>query len=145
MTQVTFHLGASDKALYLCRLLRKAYRQDARVRVLADQGELARLDAALWTFDPLEFIPHARLESTVPPIGAMAKTRIWLTHLHQAWPQDMERADTLVNMTNEIAPQAAEFERVIEVVSEDPSDKAAARHRWRHYKALGMDCLLHEV
>lgn len=145
MTQVTFHLGASDKALYLCRLLRKAYRQDARVRVLAEEGDLARLDAALWTFDPLEFIPHSRLETGASPTGAMAQTGIWLTQLHQPWPQTLESADTLVNMTNEVAPQAGEFNRVIEVVSDDPADKAAARQRWRHYKALGMDCQLHEV
>lgn len=145
MTQVTFHLGASDKALYLCRLLRKAYRQEARVRVLAEQGELVRLDAALWTFDPLEFIPHVCLEADASPSGAMAKTRIWLTHLHQPWPQTLERAETLVNMTNEVAPQAEEFDRVIEVVSDDPAEKVAARQRWRHYKALGMDCQHHEV
>lgn len=145
MTQVTFHLGASDKALYLCRLLRKAYRQNARVRVLAEQGELARLDSALWTFDPLEFIPHACLESGATPTGAMAKTGIWLTHLHQPWPDALERADTLINMTHEIAPQAGEFDRVIELVSDDPADKAAARQRWRQYKELGMDCQHHEV
>ena len=145
MTQVTFHLGASDKALYLCRLLRKAYRQDARVRVVAEHGELPRLDAALWTFDPLEFIPHARLEAGSTPSGAMAKTRIWLTQLDQPWPEALGRADTLINLTNEIAPQAGDFARVIEVVSDDPDDKAAARQRWRHYKALGMDCQHHQV
>jgi DNA polymerase-3 subunit chi len=103
------------------------------------------LDAALWTFDPLEFIPHSRLETGASPTGAMAQTGIWLTQLNQPWPQDLESADTLVNMTNEVAPQAGEFNRVIEVVSDDPADKAAARQRWRHYKALGMDCQLHEV
>lgn len=36
MTQVAFHFNAPDKLAYVCRLVRKATRQDARVMVTGD-------------------------------------------------------------------------------------------------------------
>ena len=58
MTRVSFHFNVPHRLGYACRLLRKATRQNARVTVTAPVATLAELDAALWTFDPTEFVPH---------------------------------------------------------------------------------------
>ena len=58
MTEVTFHFNVPDRPGYACRLLRKATRSGALVVVTAGAAELAGLDRLLWTFDPIEFLPH---------------------------------------------------------------------------------------
>lgn len=145
MTTVAFHLGAKDVTMYACRLLRKAFRQGARVRVLAAAQDLVRLDAALWTFDPQEFIPHARLGLLGTPGNALAGTPIWLSTPQEPWPTGLQPAEVLVNLTDEVVADPAQYARVIEVVSEEPADKAAARQRWRHYRDTGFDCQHHEA
>ena len=59
MTEIAFHFNAPDKLGYACRLLRKAFNAQAKVVVLAHANDLATLDAQLWTFSALEFIPHS--------------------------------------------------------------------------------------
>ena len=59
MTEVEFHVNVPDRLQYACRLLRKAYRQGARVLVRAPAPRLMRLDRELWTFVEREFLPHA--------------------------------------------------------------------------------------
>jgi len=46
LTEVAFHTGIADPLDYACRLLRKAYRQGARVAVHAPAPLLDRLDQA---------------------------------------------------------------------------------------------------
>ena len=71
MTEVTFHFNVPDRSGYACRLLRKATRSGAQVVVTAAAGELAGLDRLLWTFDPIEFLPHVlqRRGAPVPAFG----------------------------------------------------------------------------
>jgi DNA polymerase III subunit chi len=134
MPEVAFHTGVPDKLGYACRLLRKAWRQQARVTVTGDSGLLARLDSALWTFDPQEFIPHARLRAGQAPSEALAPTPIWLADAGALPPA----ADVLVNLGPDDAPEADRFARVIELVGADDADRQAARRRWRAYEARGL-------
>ncbi len=69
MTDVAFHTGIANPLDYACRLLRKAYWSGARVAVHGEAALLDRLDQALWTFEPLEFVPHIVL----PRDGADAR------------------------------------------------------------------------
>ena len=78
MTEITFHFNVPDRAGYACRLLRKATRSGARLVVTAPAAELAGLDRLLWTFDPIEFLPHVlqRRGAAVPP--HLRATPVWL-------------------------------------------------------------------
>ena len=58
MTEVAFHFNAPQKLAYACRLLRKAAASGAKVVVTGEPQLLRELDVALWTFAPLEFVPH---------------------------------------------------------------------------------------
>ncbi len=141
MPQVDFHTGVSDKLGFTCRLLRKAYRQGARVAVTGRADDLARLDVALWTFEPLEFVPHLRVRSAQagePPGGQavaprLAATPIWLLDDTAASPH----AEVLVNLGAEVAAGSERFARVIDVVSDDPEDVGAGRRRFADYRARG--------
>jgi DNA polymerase-3 subunit chi len=63
MSQVAFHLDAPDKAVYTCRLLRKAAGLGTKVLVTGERIELDQLDGTLWCFAPREFVPHCRSDA----------------------------------------------------------------------------------
>lgn len=134
MTEVVFHTGVGDKLGYVCRLLRKAYRHGARVVVRADPADLARLDPLLWTFEQLEFVPHARLRPGEPVNDTLAPTPIWLVDDGAAAP----RAEVLVNLGPGSVDRIGGYERVIEIVGEDAADRQAGRQRWRQYERQGQ-------
>ncbi len=138
---VDFHSGMADKLGHACRLLRKAVRQGARVQVRGEPEELDRLDQALWTFDPQEFVPHLRWRSPDAPPAALQRTPVWLVASGSAWPATLERPAVLVNLGPQ-APGESELPeglaRVIEIVGPDSSEVEAGRRRWRHYLQRGL-------
>lgn len=142
MTEIAFHFNVPDRVAYACRLLRKAWRGRAEVGVVARGEVLDRLDQLLWTFDPLEFIPHARADAAVGAWPALqAHTPIWLSERSEALPH---RA-VLVNLGDAVPPGFERFTRLIDVVSVDPSERLAGRTRWKHYADRGYAIERHEA
>ena len=139
MTDVTFHSGVSDKLAYACRLLRKAYRSNARVVVSGPAETLARLDKLLWVFDDLEFIPHVHARAGVMVPRPLNRTPIWLVDPGVAPPHN----EVLLQLGLEPSIDCEAFGRVIEVVSTEPADRDAARRRWRQYEARGHRIVHH--
>lgn len=140
MPAVAFHTGLADKLAYACRLTRKALRQGARLRLCGDAATLARLDLLLWTFEPGEFIAHARVRSGEPPDALLVPTTsVWLAEPGAPCPA----CDTLVNLGPQAEPGAADFAKVVELVSSEPDDRAAGRQRWRHYESTGWTITHH--
>ncbi len=137
MPEAAFHTGVGDKVGYACRLLRKAWRQRARVVVAGDAATLARLDTALWTFDPQDFVPHARLAGAVPP--RLARTPIWLVEPGVEPPHH----EVLVNLGPDAYPCAQRFARVVELVDTSDEDRAAGRRRWNAYRSAGWSVAHH--
>ena len=138
MTEVMFHFNVPDKVHYACRLLRKIQASGVRVGVLADAATLRELDTALWTFSALDFVAHcsadapAAMRQAAPIVlaldgQALDARPVWV-HLGQALPGGFERA-----------------ERLIELVSADPGDRALGRERWRHYKQRGYPIQTHDA
>ena len=139
-----FHFNVADRTEYACRLLRKASRQGATVVVTGPVPVLAKLDRALWTFDPLEFLPHVMLRAGQPVAERLRRTKVWLSED----PTASGHSEVLVNLGLDAleAPRGFEsFARVIEVVSGDENDRVAARQRWKHYAARGYAIERHEV
>lgn len=138
MPDVAFHFNAPDRLAYACRLLRKAYLRKARIFVWVSEGDLVRLDTALWTMGAGEFIPHCRSDDL-----DMLKSRSPI-QLGLQLPE--QRSDLiLVNLRHDMPADPAAFNRVIEVVTLDEADRAPARERWRQYKALGLEPQRHDL
>ncbi len=141
MTEISFHFNVPDRGDYTCRLLRKALRKGAKLVVSGAPALLSTLVRELWTFDPLEFVPHllARPGQAVAP--RLLDTPVWLVaDLAQAGHHDV-----LVNLHEVPPPGFESFARLIEIVTTDPDDRAAARQRWNYYKARGYAIEKHEV
>lgn len=142
MTRVDFHSGVADKLGHACRLVRKAWRAGHRVVVTGSPEQLSRLDVQLWTFEPGEFIPHARLRAgaTVPP--PLARTPVWLADRPGDLPADVQATmgerGVLVNLGPEPATGVERFPRLIEIVAQAADDVASGRLRWRHCVAAGL-------
>jgi DNA polymerase III subunit chi len=141
MTEVSFHFNVPDRLNYACRLLRKATRQGAHVVVTAPAETLATLDRALWTFEPLEFVPHLRVMPGAAPAARLHETPVWLVEQ----TADAARRDVLLNLGLEPPAGFESFARVIEIVATDEQERSAGRQRWKHYAGRGYEIQRHEV
>ena len=138
MTEVAFHFNAPDKLGYACRLLRKAVAKGSKVVVTGEPELLRDLDVALWTFAPLEFIPHCRHEGSAPAV--LAASPVVLADAPRAAPHQQ----VLVNLGRQVPDGFERFERLIEVVTMDEADRLEARQRWKHYAERGYAITRHD-
>lgn len=128
MTRVDFHFNVPSRLAYACRLARKVYGNGLKLMVVGDAALLREFDQQLWTFAPLEFVPHC---GCTDPLAA--QTPVVLA-------EDLARAphyQVLLNLTGEVPAEFARFERVLEVVGDDPAEAAGARARYRFYRDRG--------
>jgi DNA polymerase-3 subunit chi len=129
--QIAFHTNVRDKTDYICRLIRKANASACRIIVLHDDAELCRqLDEALWTFSDVSFLPHVLADD----IHA-EQTPIILAHVDS---KNFPHHELLINLSQTVPNTTAQFERVIEIVSQENEDKQAGRLRYKQYQQLGF-------
>lgn len=136
MTRIDFHSNVPDTLAYVCRLVRKAYGAGQKVVVHGTPQQLSQLDARLWSFSPLDFLPHCGLDSphaAVTPI-ILAATLDGVPH-HQL----------LVNLADQAPAQFASFERLIEVVGISAEARDAGRERYRFYRERGYPLTHHDI
>jgi DNA polymerase-3 subunit chi len=137
MTHFDFHFNVPDRLAYACRLLRKVYAKQLSVVVFCrDTTRLAAFDAQLWAFEPLSFIPHCAAQDSIAP-----DTPIVLTHQPTDQcgdqPFDMQRYRIVLNLDDEAHPFTARFDRCLEVVGRDDTDRSLARTRYKFYQSCG--------
>lgn len=139
MTEVAFHFNAPDKLAYVCRFVRKALRNDARVVVTGPQALMQTLSAMLWRLSPADFLAHACEGDDAQVFAASPVVLV----------QDVRCAphqQVLLNLWDTVPEHFAPFERMVEVVSaQDEHDRAQARLRWKHYAGLGLSIVRHDL
>lgn len=133
MPRVDFHSGVDAPLHFACRLLRKAWRQGASTLVGAPASTLEALDRELWTFEALEFVPHARVRPGQGVDATLRRTPIWLCE--GTPPQPAPKI--WVNLGVDLPEGSEAFERIIEIVSPEDEPRRLARARWRAYEARG--------
>lgn len=134
MTQVFFYHGASDKLAAACALIQGAWKQRKPLLIYApEKSQADSVDRMLWARDPLSFVPHCRIDSALA-----SETPILIAERleNRNFPSGHER---LMNLSNTLPPGYAQFQRLIEVVSQDDEERQAARRRVHHYKEQGCD------
>ena len=103
MTRVDFHTHVANRLEYACRFARKVYGAGQTLVVVGEPDMLRAFDQALWTFSPLEFVPHCFTRDPLAaqtPVVLAAPTRrpsiiryclIWrlgcprTSHVSNAW------------------------------------------------------------
>ncbi len=137
MTEVSFHFNMPDRTLYLCRLLRKAAAQGAKVAVTGPSAALRELDETLWSFSPTDFIPHCNIDSD---LAVRELSPIVLG----GEPSQALHHDVLLNLDAQVPTGFERFERVIEVVGPSEQDVIDSRQRWKYYKQRGYALVRHD-
>lgn len=133
MSRADFYiLAAADedsRQQFLCRLSEKILGLGLRVFVhVPDEIRAGRLDDQLWSWRPDSFVPHA-LEGKVPDAPI---TIGWGDHLP-------EHRDVYVNLGLELPRAALEFQRIVEIVVQQPDLLEASRHNWRLCQQHGLE------
>ncbi|CAD6523739.1 DNA polymerase III subunit chi [Paraburkholderia metrosideri] len=128
MTRIDFHSNVGDSLLYACRLIRKAYLAGQPTIVLAEAERLRIFDEQLWTFSPLDFVPHCMAGT---PLAAQTPI-VLTTNL-----DDVPHHQVLLNLGATVPAQFARFERLLEVVGNAHDELVAGRERYRFYRDRG--------
>ena len=137
MIQVDFYTQVDNKLLFACQLATKAMTRQMPVLVYAaGPKEAADLDRLLWTTPSTGFVPHCGPAHRLAP-----ETPVIIAHA----PHALHHQEILVNLQLEPPPFFSQFQRLIEIVSLEEADKAAARARWRFYKAQGCELRSHDM
>ena len=115
--------------LLVCELARKAFAAQQPLLILTrDFAQAEAVDELLWSFDEDSFIPHQLAGDEDD-----ATTAVLIV------PLGMETADRplVLNLRDACAP--GNYERVLEVVSADPSAREGSRARWKEYQRRGFE------
>lgn len=145
MTRIDFYIleqkQASNRNLFVCRLLEKIYKKGHQSLVhLSDLRQAQQLDDLLWTWRQGSFIPHEIGNET----DGQSVCPILINY------QSGNRAgaginDVLVNLTPEIPQFFSSFDRVVEVVDNQEQNRKLARERYRFYQQRGYPLETHEI
>ena len=134
MPEVSFYILPSesfqDRYLFACKLIEKAYRSGSFCYVLTDSAEQSQIiDDLLWTFRVGSFIPH-QIYTGEPPdiekvilIGSLSAPENW--------------QKVLFNLSSHYPGLGPQTERILEILDNSETTKAAGRDRYRRYQQSG--------
>lgn len=139
MTRVGFYIventDPGSRLRLALRLTEKAHRHGHRVFLnCEDEDQARRLDEGLWSFRAASFVPHALITTS-------GDEQVCL-----AWGQEpATHDDLLVNLRSSVPPFFARFQRVAELVNQEPDRLEALRASWRHYRERGYELEEHRL
>ena len=136
MARIDFAFGATERITQACQTSLRQYLAGQTLLVYCtDAARLKAFDQKLWSVDEAAFVPHVSADDPAAP-----DTPIWLvaSNLAQALARAPAKA-WLLNLDDQCPPGIENVARVLEIVSDEDADKAAARERWRLYQAGGHE------
>lgn len=142
MARVDFAFGATNKLAQACQTALRQYLSGQKIVVYcSDTAKLKAFDLQLWAVDEASFVPHVMagdvLAAQTPIILACENLeQVMAAAPPEAW---------LLNLDEQCPPWVGKLTRVLEIVSDEESDKAAARARWRVYQTAGHDLRSHRL
>lgn len=131
MSQVLFYLlnEQQNKLTYACELIEKAYQKGRKLFIQCDDEQSAEaFDDLLWGFKPESFIPH---NLQTEPVSPAPPVQIGYTDKAKGFH------DILINLSETIVPFHEQFKLIVEIVDNEPDNKARLRQHYREYQALG--------
>ncbi|MEO8159707.1 MAG: DNA polymerase III subunit chi [Betaproteobacteria bacterium] len=137
MTEVFFYTHADNKLQTACTLTAKALARDMRVLLLTpDAAVTERLSKLLWSVPATGFVPHCRSADQLASV-----TPVIVDHEAQPLPHDQ----VLVNLCDQTPAFFSRFQRLVEIVGNEDTDREAARMRFRFYRDRGYQIRTHQL
>ncbi len=139
MSRVDFYIlpDGTGADRFACTIAKKAWATGKRVHIHMQSEEKAKsMDDLLWTFRDISFIPHQLYngienEDTPVTIG-----------FGQNFP---EQSQVIINLDREIPGFVSSFDRIIEIVGGNETNKQYARQRYRQYKNGDFETHDHKI
>lgn len=131
--------------LFICKLTEKAYKTGSKILIQTPENEIAeKLNDSLWTFRDISFIPHSIFDENDPmpapvqiyPVGAR-----FIAPLSASHPSN----NILMNLDSAVPNDYSQFQRILEIVPNNPQLKAAARNKYKYYLKEGCGVNTHEI
>ncbi len=124
-----------EPLLLVCELALKAFEAGKPTLILARSPEQAeQLDEKLWEFRDDAFVPHQIAgdddDAITPVLIALPGTTT-------------PDRPLVINLRDECVP--GDFERVLEVIPADESQREGSRERWKAYKSAGLELAKHDM
>lgn len=137
MTRIDFYTHVGDRLQVACRLAAKGQAQGHKLVVYCPDADRAvRFDRQLWVSPATGFVPHCAAEDPLAPRTPVVLTRDGEHLVHD---------DILINLADEWPAFFSRFRRLIEIVSTDDADRAAARSRFKFYRDRGYEIHTHDL
>ena len=137
MTTIDFYFNAEDRFQVACRLAGKALAQKKRMLIYAPERETAsHIDKLLWTWPAIGFVPHCPLND---PLSADTPV---LIASDEHTPASCE---LLLNLGAQCPPHFERFERLLEVIPTDETERQTGRARYRYYLERGYRISNHDL
>lgn len=147
MTRIDFYVLPSDQPgeadTFACRLAEKANRAGMSVLIAVDTAERAEeMDRLLWTFREDSFLPHA-LQSAGESTGESAAegTAVEIN----CGEEPGTHHGLLINLCREVPGWFSRFERLAEIVVQQPEVLARSRTRFSHFRDRGYPLQSHKL
>ncbi|MCC5797425.1 MAG: DNA polymerase III subunit chi [Methylophaga sp.] len=141
MTRVSFYvinsLSEQERQLFACRLAEKAWREGHQVFIHTENAQQsAAMDTILWEFRPESFVPHQQLEQHDEHPAPILIS-------HQTAPPRL--MDVLINLSPEQPGFFSQFERLLEIIDDNPDIKNHGRKRYQFYRDRGYHIDTHNI
>jgi DNA polymerase III subunit chi len=142
MLEVSFYILPSaslpERDLFTCKLVEKAYRQGVYSFILTTSMEhIQIMDDLLWTFRPNSFVPHQcyanRQASDLQQV------------LISAALSDVPQGATLINLSPQYPEPLTHFDRILEIINQEPQILQAGRNRYRQYQQADAKLTTHKL
>jgi DNA polymerase-3 subunit chi len=135
MTRIDFYQlnQQHNQDRVVCQLCQKAYDSNQKTLLLTQSPQqTAHLDQQLWIFNGDSFIPHDIYIAS--DVDGEPNSLLSPILIHDQ-PDPQGERKLLINLSPTIPAYFAQFERVIELVTED--NKQSAREHYSFYKERG--------
>ena len=139
MSQADFYVlpdaDPESRTAFLCRLADKVLGHGLNAYIhVSGEPEAERLDQLLWDYRADAFIPHGLLNSKPD-----APVQIgWGDQLPQ-------HRDVFINLALDATEETLKFDRILEIVIQQPDILAATRKNYALYKSNGITPKMHDM
>jgi len=135
VTRVDFYVlpdtDVARRTEFACRLTDKAFRAGHRIYLhTCDQAAAESLDALLWSFRPQAFIPHGL-------VGSDSAQQVAIGWGDEPAEEPGQHREIMINLDLSVPGFVGRFERVCEVVVQDPGIRDPLRQSWKRYQHFG--------
>ncbi|MEM1411127.1 MAG: DNA polymerase III subunit chi [Pseudomonadota bacterium] len=116
-----------------CKLAMMAWERGHRVAIIGrDAAQVQDLDRLLWQTPEGRFLPHEQGTDHPAPVSLLMEP-------------PGENGDVVINLTDRPLPAPRPWRRLLEIVPFHDEDRAAARDKFRAYRADGHDPKAHQI